>query len=111
MQTLKLDDNNNLVLNQNSLVILDNIEACAQDTRTRIALFKGEDFTDTTRGISYFDNVLGVYVGQDDIKNQIKKRILDNPEIYSINRINLTKTDNKVQLNTEINSIYGVLEL
>lgn len=111
MQTLKLDDNNNLVLNQNSLVILDNIEACAQDTRTRIALFKGEDFTDTTRGISYFDNVLGVYVGQDDIKNQIKKRILDNPEIYSINRITLTKQDNKIELNTEINSIYGVLEL
>ena len=111
MQTLKLDDNNNLVLNQNSLVILDNIEACTQDTRTRIALFKGEDFTDTTRGISYFDNVLGVYVGQDDIKNQIKKRILDNPEIYSINRITLTKQDNKIELNTEINSTYGVLEL
>lgn len=111
MQTLQLDENNNIKLNQNSLVILDNVEACAQDTRTRIALFKGEDFTDTTRGISFFDNILGVYVGQDDIKNQIKKRIMDNSEIYSINKITLSKQDNKIQLNTEINSIYGVLEL
>lgn len=111
MQTLQLDENNNIKLNQNSLVILDNVEACAQDTRTRIALFKGEDFTDTTRGISFFDNILGVYVEQDDIKNQIKKRIMDNSEIYSINKITLSKQDNKIQLNTEINSIYGVLEL
>lgn len=111
MQTLQLDENNNIKLNQNSLVILKDVEACTQDTRTRIALFKGEDFTDTTRGISYFDNILGVYTSQEDIKNQIKKRIMDNPEIYSVNKITLSKQDNKIQLNTEINSIYGVLEL
>ena len=111
MRTLKIDDNNNLVISQNSLKIIDNVEACAQDTKTRIGLFAGEDYWDTTKGINYFDNVLGVYVGQDDIKKQIRKRIMDNPEIYSVNKMELKKENNKVTLTTEINSIYGVIEL
>ena len=38
MQTLKLDENNNLVIFQENLQVEDGVEACAQDTRIRIWL-------------------------------------------------------------------------
>ena len=122
MKTLKIDENNNFIINQNSLQIIQDFDACLQDTKTRVGLCATEDFNNTRKGINFFDDALGVYAGKDDVKNQIRKRILDNDEIFSVNKINLERNVidedkpedeqiNNIELSAEINSIYGVLEL
>lgn len=129
MKTLKVDDNNNFVLSQNRLQIIQDIDACEQDVKTRIKLCRGEDFNDTTKGIDYFNEALGQYTGENNIKEQLRDRILDSPEIETVTSLNLERqsgivekerTDgttyfenqnDTVNLTAEINSIYGEFEL
>ena len=59
MQTLRLDDGNNLVIADKGLVVIDGADACAQDTKTRIGLVRGENPYDTTEGVDYYNELLG----------------------------------------------------
>lgn len=45
MESLKIDADNNLVLTQGNLAIAAGVDACAQDTRTRIGLPEGKIHT------------------------------------------------------------------
>lgn len=59
MQTLQLDANNNLLVTEKNLTVIDGIDACAQDTRTRVGLCRGENPYDVTEGADYFNELLG----------------------------------------------------
>ena len=50
MESLKIDADNNLVLTQGNLAIAAGVDACAQDTRTRIGFARGENPYDTAAG-------------------------------------------------------------
>jgi len=111
MQTLKLDDKNNLVIAKCGLAIIVDVDACAQDTRTRIGLNTGEYPYDTSLGLPFFDEILGKMGGADFIASSIRARILDNPEIVSIERIDITRDHNELDITAEVSSIYGVINL
>lgn len=111
MQTLQLDEHNNLVLEDGSLIVIDGINACAQDTKTRVGLCLGENPYNTEEGIDYFNEVLGKTGGIDGVREMIRRRIKDNGEIVQINRLSTSSADNVLNITAEISSIYGVFEL
>lgn len=111
MQTLQIDDNNNLVLNQNSLRVISGIDACAQDTKTRVGICRGENPYDTTQGADYFNELLGKMGGVDYIREIIRMRILDNPEITGINSLDFKPAGDTATLTANITTIYGAVEL
>ena len=111
MQTMQLDEHNNLVLEDGSLTVIDGISACAQGVKTRVGLCLGENPYDTEEGIDYFNEVLGKTGGIDGVREMIRRRIKDNEEIVQINRLSTSSADNVLNITAEISSIYGVFEL
>lgn len=111
MQTIKLDEFNNPVLENGSLVIIDGVDACTQDTRTRVGLCRGENPYDTGEGIDYFNSVLGKMGGVDNIREKIRKRITANDEIVQINSLQVKQNGKRLNITADISSIYGVFEL
>lgn len=113
MQTLKLDDDNNLVIADKGLVVIDGAEACAQDTKTRIGLVRGENPYDTTEGADYYNELLGKMGGTQYIRAEITKRILANDEIVGIKRMTIEEDRAKHQtlLTANIATIYGDVQL
>lgn len=111
MESLKIDADNNLVLTQGNLAIAAGIDACAQDTRTRIGFARGENPYDTAAGTDYFSTILGKMGGIDYIREQIRSRIMDNNEITQINNLALTYEDGALNLAAKISTIYGNISL
>ena len=113
MKTLQLDDNNNLVIKQGALVVIDGIEACSQDTKTRIGLVRGENPYDTTEGADYYNELLGKMGGVNYVREEIRKRILANDEIIGIKQMESEENRNTHQLSITANiaTIYGDVEL
>ena len=113
MQTLKLDENNNLMLSRGALVVIDGIDACAQDTKTRIGLVRGENPYDITQGADYYNELLGKMGGTAYIREEIRKRILDNEEIVGIKRMTIDEdhANQQTTVTANIATIYGDIEL
>lgn len=112
MQTLAVDENNNLILSQGSLQIKEGAEALAQNVKTRIGMCARENPFDLEEGIDYDNEILGKAGGQNYYKQAIRNRILDNPtDIDNIRDINFTQNGDSVTLNIEIESTYGALKL
>ena len=111
MTTLELDDNNNLVVVNENLRTINGITACAQDTKTRVGIVRGENPYDTTQGIAYFSDILGKLGGIEYIRLAITNRILDNPEINGVTNLNITSNDNTTTVTADVETIYGVTQI
>ncbi len=111
MQTLLIDQNNNLILERNNMQVTDGIDACAQDTRTRVGIVRGENPFDTAQGADYFNELLGKMGGQDYLREAIRERIADNDEIVQINNLQVETDNDTTKVVSEISSIYGVFSL
>lgn len=111
MQTLQIDENNQLVISQNSLIVIDAVNACAQDTKTRIGIYNGENPLNIDEGIEFEKDILGKMGGQNYIREVVRNRILANDEIVQVNNISIEKIGDSLVLETEISSIYGVVNL
>lgn len=107
MISLQLDKNNNLVVSGGNLSTISGITACAQDTRTRVGLCAGENPYDTTEGIDYFSEMLGKLGGLDYIRERLRARILDNPEITGIRKLDIKSADGQTVVAADITCIYG----
>lgn len=111
MQTLQLDDNNNLVIKNGKLSVIEGIEACAQNTKTRIGICRGENPYNTAEGADFFNELLGKMGGRDYVREVIRKRILANSEIVQINSMDISLAKDELIVTSEISSIYGVFTL
>lgn len=110
MDTLSLDDSNNLTVANNNLVLKSNIDACAQDAKTRVGLYLGENQFDLDEGIDYDNEVLGKAGGENYFRSAIINR-LQNPEINSIYGVSVEKINDTLQVETEMDTIYGIVRL
>ncbi|MDE3023121.1 MAG: hypothetical protein KGI54_14945 [Pseudomonadota bacterium] len=63
--------------------------AIAQDVASAIKLFLGELWYDTTKGIPYFENILGQQPNTGYIKAQIEKAALTVPNVTSARCLSL----------------------
>jgi hypothetical protein len=92
---------------------LDNSPTCvAQAVQTRLKLWKGEFFADTTDGTPYSEEVLGKR-GQRVPEAAIKKRILGTPGVTSITAFSSQYDgDTRAQLmNATIDTAYGSIAI
>lgn len=107
MQTVGLDENNNLIILQGNLTIKSGVNALAQDVKTRVGLYRGENLFDITEGIDYDNEILGVFGGFDLYAQMIKNRILGNPEVKTVSNVNLTRQGLQINATADVQSIYG----
>ena len=84
MTDLKLDENGDLAIEDDDLVIIEGIDAIAQDCEVRLKFFQGEWFLDTRLGVPWFQNILGQKPRLIAVKAILKKAILSTPGILSI---------------------------
>ena len=84
MADLKLDNTNDLAIEDDDLVIIDGIDAIAQDCEVRLNFFQGEWFLDTRLGVPYYQKILGTKPRLIAVKGILRKAILTTPGILSI---------------------------
>lgn len=107
METIFLDENNNIVLKSGGFQKKDKIEALAQDIKTRVGLYKGENRFDTSEGIDYDNEMLGKYGGQEYYKQAIRNRIVGNEEVEGVKKVEVSKAGTQLTITADIKSIYG----
>ncbi len=111
MDTLSIDANNNLIVGNNSLSLKKNLEACAQDAKTRVGLCLGENQFNLNEGIDYDNEVLGTTGGKNYFQSAIVNRLMASDEVRSVFGVNIEKNGNELQVETSVDTIYGVLRL
>lgn len=107
MQTVWLDENNNIVLRAGNIQLKNGIEALAQDIKTRVGLYKGENRFDITEGIEYDNEMLGKFGGIEYYRQVIRNRIEGAPEVEGVKRITVEKKGTQLTVTADIQSIYG----
>lgn len=111
MQTLQLDETNQLVVTQGSLSVISGVNACAQDLRTRVSLYAGENPFDTAAGIDFDTQLLGKMGGLDYIRDQVRGRILESEEVTGIVRMDVSREKDVMTVSSDINTIYGEVNI
>lgn len=79
MTDLKLDSTHDIAIENNDLVLIESVEAIAQDVLIRLQFFLGEWFLDTRLGVPYFEKVLGQKPRLTALKGLFRKVILSAP--------------------------------
>ena len=84
MTDFKLDNNYDLAIENDDLVLVDGVDAIAQDCEVRLLTFLGEWFLDQRIGIPYYQQILGQKPRLVLIKGIIRKGILTTPGILGV---------------------------
>lgn len=86
--------------------LVDSPEAVGQAVKTRLALMKGEWFLDLDEGTPYFTEILGT--GTQQLYDQaIRERILDTPNVTSIESYQSSVANRKLTVSVLINTAFG----
>jgi len=81
----KLDSNHDLAIENNDLVLIDGVDAVAQDVLIRLQFFLEEWFLDTRLGLPWFQKILGEKPSSSLVSQIIRTAILTTPGMVSIN--------------------------
>lgn len=114
MFTLAVDENNDLYLDaRGNIASVSNLEALRQKIRQRLKLFLSEWFLDTTRGVPYFQNILGEDINQSLAAQILTTEILKEPAVTQVKNVNFGLNDNTRQFkySAQVDSLYGQSEV
>lgn len=112
MQTLCLDENNNILVTQGNITVIDKADALAQDVKTRIGLCFGENPFNLLEGIDFDNQFLGKKAGQTYYKQALRNRILEHPhDINQIESVDFSSKNDKISLTINIDSVYGAVNV
>lgn len=111
METISLDEKNNLVLKNGSLQKKDGLYALAQDIKTRVGLYKGENRFDISEGIDYDNDMLGKFAGFDYYRQTIRNRIEGLDEVEGVKNLSITFKNGIVEVVADVKSTNGVVKL
>ena len=111
MKTVALDEHNNLIVKNGSLQEKEGIEALAQDIKTRVGLYKGENRFDLSEGIDYDNDMLGKFAGFDYYRQAIRNRIEGNEEVEGVKDRLVSFINGEVEVVADIKSIYGDMKI
>lgn len=109
--TLALDSNHDLhVGNRNGVAIASDADAVVQGVKTRLLLFRGEWWLDTSAGTPWFETVF-TGSGQDvrRIEQAMKRQIRDTPGVEGITSFAITydPETREITISFEVDTIYG----
>jgi hypothetical protein len=113
MRYRKLDVNGDYVFGSGSSAFyIDVPEAPAQAVQTRLGLFTGQWFLDTTEGTPWATGVLGKYT-QNARDVVIKERIIDTPGVLSLNSFNsaIDSATRRLSVSATITTAYGTAQV
>lgn len=86
---LKLGTDHDLAIENNDLVLVDGLDAIAQDLRCRLQFFLGEWFLDQRIGMPYFQQILGAKPRLPVIKEIFRKAIMSTPGVLGLNDLSV----------------------
>jgi len=89
---LKLDSNGDLDIENGDLVLIDGVDAIAQDCEVRLQFFQGEWFLDTRLGVPWYQEILGHKPRLNIVSSILQKAILLTPGIATITNFGLDYT-------------------
>lgn len=113
MRYRKLDSNGDMAFgSQQANFWRDVPEAPAQAILTRLRLWLGEWFIDTTEGTPYQQAVLGMHTSA-TVEPAIRRRILGTQGVTTIESFDMVRdTENRVvSINAVVNTEYGTVEV
>ncbi len=102
IRDIKLDANNQLILQDFDLVIHSGIDRVVQAVRTKLKTFQSEWFNDTTFGTPWFQSIIQASPRSDAVYNFLKQSILDVPEVTAITKFNFNFDGRTRTVTTEI---------
>lgn len=111
METISLDEENNLVLKNGSLQKKEGVEALAQDIKTAVGLYRGENRFDISEGIDYDNDMLGKFAGREYYSQAIRNRIEGVEEVEGVKRVDVTFEGRVVKIDADVKSVYGDLKV
>lgn len=89
MADLKLNSSGDLDLSTDNLVIIEGIDAIAQDCQVRLGFIQGEWFLDTRLGVPWFTEIIGQKPRLVAIKGILRKAILTTPGVLTVIDLNI----------------------
>jgi len=111
INSMKLDSNFDLVIQNNSFVLLNGRDAIAQHMRVRYSLFLGEWRYDTSVGVPYYQDVLIKNPQFVVVQEVLKKTALDTPGITDLYSFNFDLNNSREAfLNLSAQSTDGIID-
>lgn len=113
MRYRKIDSYGDYVFGTKFDFLVDSPEAVAQAVKTRLALWYGEWFLDTTDGTRWNENVLGHRMASKNYDAEIRRRILGTPNVSEISEYSSEYNGDSRSLSVAANitTAYGVTRL
>ncbi len=111
MRTLLLDiDRWDIVLDAfGNIAVASNPYALAQDAASAIRLFRGEAWYDTTKGVPYFQQILGQFPPLQLMKNAFENAALTVPEVVSATCYITGLEDRQITGQVQITDVTGTV--
>lgn len=107
MQSLAIDDKNNIIIDNNrNIKLVSNKEALRQDIYTKLSITKGEHPYNLSYGIDYLK-----YINDNNIKDllaEIQKKITEDKRVSSCSLEHKKEGD---RLSIKASTIYGSIEI
>lgn len=112
MTQFKMDDNNDVAIENNSFVLTENNsdEEIRQRLIQRLKFFLGEWFLDVTEGLPYFQVIFVKGTSPDLIEGAFKDRIIGTPGVTTLNRfdpIDYSAATREAKVNFDVTTING----
>lgn len=99
MQTFKIDEFSNLIITGN-ITTITNDNAVKQDIKTLLKMFNTEYPFDTREGVPYYN--LSIRNNKELIKTNIINRVMQDPRVKSVKRIDVVFADRKMNISLDV---------
>lgn len=88
--SIKTNNSNDLYLpDGRNLVMIQDMDACVQDTRSKTLMRSGEDIYDAAAGVDYFQYIFNPQPSYDDARRSLIDAILSGPDIVGIEALEI----------------------
>jgi hypothetical protein len=106
--SLRTNINNDLFLfDGRNLELVNNIEACAQDVRSRTLMRLGEDIYDVTAGVGYFEFVFTPQQNYDAARKSLIDAISSSPDVVSIDSLDIQVGSGIFNFQAVVSTLHG----
>lgn len=113
MKSRALNSDNDLIVENDSLKVIDESAQVVQHVRTRLLFYLEEWFLDLNAGTPWMQQVFIKPVNLANVESIIKQRILQTPEVDSLNTfsMNFDSSSRGLSVSFSANTIYGIIEV